>query len=273
MKFDLHVHTTYSDGDYTPQEVIKIAKEKGLGGIAITDHDECRGYKDVSGDKSKGMNVYAGIELAAKFYGEVHVLGLLIDWQNKPLLNHIEKTAKSRYQRAKLMLGKLKKAGVDISMDEVEYACKGDILGRPHFASVLVKKGYASSSKEAFTRYLSDKAPCYVRLEKIDVKSAVDLIKDAGGKAVLAHPGLMRVSTFNKLLPKLEDYGFWGIEAYHPSHTDGQCREFVSMAKRYGLFVTAGSDFHGNVKPKVSIGQEQRGGKYLEESMGQLGLT
>ncbi len=272
MNFDLHIHTTYSDGDYTPKQVVQMAKKKGLSGIAITDHDECRGYEEVRNGSIKDIRVYSGIEIAAKYYGEVHVLGLCIDAADKALLKHVERSAALRHQRAKLMLEKLKDAGVQISLDEVEYACKGDILGRPHFASVLVKKGYASSSKEAFSRYLSRNASCYVRLDKIGVKAAADLINNAGGKAVLAHPGLIRGSALNKLIPKLTEFGFWGIEAYHPSHSDGQCREFLSLAKSHGLYVTAGSDFHGSAKPKVDIGHEQRGGEYLKKSLKKLGI-
>lgn len=270
MKPDLHIHTTFSDGSYTPTEMVQAAKKAGLSAVAITDHDECRGYSEISNEHE--IIVCPGIELAAKYNCEVHVLGLNIDWKNQKLISHIENAAKERRERAKAVLKKLQAVNVDIDMEHIISACEGDVIGRPHLAKVLVEKGYASSYKEAFSRFLAKGACCYVPLEKINVRDAATLILQAGGKPILAHPGLLRGSAFEKLVPKLKDMGFWGIEAYHPAHSDGQCREYESIAKSHGLFITAGSDFHGAAKPKVAIGQEQRGGKYLEESLGELGL-
>ncbi|MDD5017031.1 MAG: PHP domain-containing protein [Eubacteriales bacterium] len=267
MKLDLHIHTTYSDGDCTPREVAALARQAGLDGIAITDHDECRGYGGILEDANTDMPVYAGIELAAKYDGEVHVLGLGIDWQDKTLVRHAEDAAVGRQQRAALMIERINKAGLDIAMHEVEKECGGGVLGRPHFAAAFVKKGYAKSHKEAFVRYLSSHAPFYIPLDKVEVSRAAEMILGAGGIAVLAHPGLVKTNVLQTLLPRLGDMGFWGIEAYHPAHTDRQCIAYAHLAKRYGLYVTAGSDFHGSVKPHISIGQEKRGGKYLDESM------
>lgn len=267
MNYDMHVHTTFSDGNKTPREVVMLAKEKGLDGIAITDHDECRGYGDLVPCDTADISVYTGIEIAAEYDGEVHVLGLGIDWQNQALLEHVEKAAKARRQRAVKMLKKFNAAGIAITMEEVEEECTGGVMGRPHFAAVLVKKRYATSFKEAFKKYLTGHTPYYMPYEKVSIDRAAQLIIGAGGKVVLAHPGLMKESAFRSLLPKLSDMGFWGIEAYHPAHTDGQCVKYEHLAKQYGLFITAGSDFHGSAKPKISIGQEQRGGRYLEKSM------
>lgn len=271
MKPDLHVHTTFSDGSYTPAEIVQAAKQAGLSAVAITDHDECRGYGEIM--DVQDIKVCPGIELAAKYNCEVHVLGLNIDWRNQKLIRHIENAAQQRRARAKSMLKKLQAVNIDIDMEHVTDACEGDVIGRPHLAKVLVEKGHASSYKEAFLRYLAKDSCCYVPLEKINVREAAALILQAGGKPVLAHPGLLRGSAFEKLIPQLKDMGFWGIEAYHPVHSNGQCREYESIAKTHDLFVTAGSDFHGAAKPKVAIGQEQRGGRYLEESLGELGLV
>jgi predicted metal-dependent phosphoesterase TrpH len=270
MKLDLHVHTTYSDGDLTPREAVDTAKQKRLKCIAITDHDECRGYGDVADET--GILVVPGIELAAKFEGEVHILGLMIDWRSPRLLEHVESVASLRAERARSMIDKLNEAGVDLTMEDVERESAG-IIGRPHIGAALVKKGYAGTVKEAFTKYLSKHTQFYVPFDKISVEQAASLINGAGGKAILAHPGLAKEDVRRKLIPKLAGMGFWGIEAYHHTHTNGQCREFESLARRNGLFVTAGSDFHGSAKPEIEIGSETRGGAYLKKSVEALGIT
>ena len=267
MIFDLHIHTAFSDGDFAPTEILTMARQKGLGGIAITDHDECRGFGEIADADAGGLFLCPGIELAAKFEGEVHVLGLGIDWQDKTLLKHIDKTAEARLHRAAKMLKKLQDAGIDLYYDEIRNECTGNVIGRPHFAAALVKKGYVQTHKEAFLKYLGNHAPFYIPFEKVSVKHAAELIAAAGGKPVLAHPGFIREDVLMALAPKLSGMGFWGIEAYHPSHSDSQCDGFERLAKRYGLFVTAGSDFHGGVKPKINLGMERRGGAFLIESL------
>jgi len=261
----MHIHTTYSDGDYTPQQVVDMARTMGLDMIAITDHDECRGFGDVSDDD--GLSVIAGIEISATHGGQVHVLGLGINPQDSGILAHVTQAEKKRRERATRMARLLRDADIDISLDDVDAVCSVGVIGRPHFAAVLVAKGYASSPKEAFSRYLGRHAPFYVPLERITVAQAADMIIGAGGKVVLAHPGLIKGSVLSDLVPQLGDMGFWGIEAYHPSHTTGQCRQFESMARAHGLYVSTGSDFHGSVKPDVKIGDEKRGGDYLGLSM------
>ncbi len=265
MNIDLHLHTTFSDGDFSPREVVEAAKQKGLEIIAITDHDECRGFAQVR--DTQGITVLSGIELAARFEGEAHVLGLGIDWRNEALLKHIESVAALRRDRALSIVKRLQKAGFDITIDDVEELCLADAIGRPHIAAALVKKGYASGVKEAFKAYLSKHTEFYVAFDKISVEEAAALIIKAGGRAVLAHPGLIGEAERKRLLSRLSHMGFWGIEVYHPSHTDGQCLEFESLARREGLFVTAGSDFHGSAKPKTQIGCETRGGEYLSQSV------
>jgi predicted metal-dependent phosphoesterase TrpH len=270
MNIDLHVHTTYSDGDLTPQEVVEAAKRSGLKAIAITDHDECRGFGDVVGET--GITVIPGIELAAKFEGEVHVLGLSIDWRSPQILAHIESVTSLREERARGMIRKLRSAGIDISIEDVCAECSG-IIGRPHIAAVLVKKRYAESVKEAFSKYLSKHTEFYVPYNKISIERAAELIGSAHGRAVLAHPGLIKEDVRTRLIPKLKGMGFWGEEAYHTAHTDGLCVEFESLARQHGLYVTAGSDFHGSAKPDIAIGCETRGGEYLKRSVEALGIT
>lgn len=264
MRFDLHVHTTWSDGDRTPAEIAQMAAREGIA-VALTDHDECRGYGEVA-SKAYDVPVYPGIELAARHESSsIHVLGLCINWQDAALTGHITRTLSARRNRAQHILEKLQAAGVHVGMDDLEF--RRDVVGRAHIAEALVRKGYAADPKDAFSRYLSYHSPYYVPYEKIGVEEAARLITGAGGMPVLAHPGLMAPGAFDALLPGLKDMGFWGVEAYHPSHTDGQCREYESLARSRGLYVTAGSDFHGGVKPDIALGHEKRGGVYLHESM------
>lgn len=265
MKADLHIHTTFSDGELSPEEVAVRASQMGLDAFAITDHDECRGFGALS--HSQGTKAIAGIELAAQMDGEVHVLGYHIDCSHPGLVAHAQKAANSRLNRACEIIGRLNTDGFDISTDEVLRACGGDVVGRPHIAAVLVSKGYASTVSEAFERYLGSSAPYYVPQNKISVAQAAQLIADAGGLPVLAHPGLLPGSVFSQLMPKLKGLGFWGVEAYHPAHTDGQCVMFESLARSGGLHVTSGSDYHGSATPRVGIGQESRTSHYLEQSL------
>ncbi len=264
MRYDLHAHTTWSDGDRTPAEVAQIAAREGIA-VAITDHDECRGFGEIVG-KNYGVPIYAGIELGTRYEGgSVHVLGLGIDWQDQGVIGHITNASKARIRRAEQILEKLRAGGMDVAMSDLVFS--GDIVGRAHIAEALVRKRYATDIADAFSKFLSNHSPYYVPYEKIGVGDAARLINGAGGLAVIAHPGLMAPGAFDALLPQLKDLGFWGVEAYHTSHTDGQCREYESLARSRGLYVTAGSDFHGNVKPDIALGQEKRGGAYLRESM------
>lgn len=267
MRMDLHVHTTFSDGELLPQQVVEAASAAGLDAIALTDHDECRAMSALG--QEPGIGVIAGIELAAQYGGEVHVLGLGIDWRNAALLEHVHKAAGARRVRASAMLDRLFRVGVVIEIAEVEAQCRGGVMGRPHIASALVKKGYAKNTREAFEKYLSVKTPYYVPQQRIGAAQASALIRQAGGLVVLAHPGLLGAGVMNLLWPHLAEMGFWGIEAYHPAHTDGHCLEYESMARQKGLFVTCGSDYHGSFT-RVGIGGETRGGSYLQKSLYEL---
>lgn len=270
MTVDLHLHTTYSDGSFSPKQVVDMAKKRGVQAVAITDHDECRGYLEVKDDKD--IQILSGIELSADFKGEAHVLGYNIDCTNKALIDHIEEQSVSRIKRAHKMIERFREFGIELTIDEVMQECTGDVLGRPHIADALMKKGVVSSTKEAFTRFLGRYAKCYVPRAKVDIAKAVDIIRGAGGVAVLAHPGIMPGSVWNELSGKLKDYGFWGIEAYHSEHSKGKIRELESFAIASGLFVTCGSDYHGYAKPDVDICGEQAHSRYLIQSLKELGI-
>jgi predicted metal-dependent phosphoesterase TrpH len=266
MRLDLHVHTTFSDGDMTPQQVADLAKSLGLDGVAITDHDEFRGFSELV--PVPGLMLIPGIEIAAMEGDcEVHVLGLDIDCRNKAIHRYVHSAVEKRRQRAQTIAEKLRAAGYDVTLEDIEQECRGCALGRPHVALALIKKGYAQTLDDAFERFVSRGTPFYVPLERVSVAQAAELIFEAGGKPVLAHPGLLKGGVWDALAPRLKDAGFWGVEVYHPSHSDGQCRIFESEARRLELFATSGSDFHGALGSRAALGAERRGGAYLRKSI------
>jgi predicted metal-dependent phosphoesterase TrpH len=265
MRLDLHAHTTFSDGDMTPREVAALAKSIGLHGVAITDHDECRGFAELA--PTPDLVQVPGIEIAASEEGpEIHVLGLDVDCCHQTLTDYVVQAVEKRHRRARAAADKLQAAGYDVSIEDIERECRGCALGRPHIALALIRKGYATSVDDAFTRFVSRGTPFYVPMERVTVAQAATIILQAGGKPVLAHPGLLKPGAFDALAPRLKDMGFWGLEAYHPSHSDGQCRIYESEARRLGLFVTSGSDFHGALGDRAALGSETRGGAYLRRS-------
>ncbi|MFA5674946.1 MAG: PHP domain-containing protein [Christensenellales bacterium] len=264
---DLHVHTTFSDGDLTPVQTVQKAIAAGLDAVAITDHDECRAPGTLS--SFSGIGVIPGIELSAQHNGEVHVLGLGIDINNEALRAHIENASNARRVRVYAMIDRLSRAGIAIRPADVEAECRGKIIGRPHMAAALVGKGYAKNINDAFAKYLSDKTPYYVSRRRISVERAAALILNANGLPVLAHPGLLSAGILDSLEPALKALGFWGIEAYHPVHSDSQCAKFECAARQNSLYVTSGSDYHGRLTP-VEIGCETRGGQFLQKSFNAL---
>ncbi len=269
MRLDLHVHSTFSDGDYTPGQVADMARAAGLDGFALTDHDECRGFGEL--ERVSGLVLIPGMEISAhEGDSEVHVLGLGIDWRHEAVAGYAKRAMERRHNRAAAVAQKLRTAGYAVELADIERIAGTGMPGRPHIARALVEKGYAESVGDAFERFISRGAPFYVPLDKLSPETAADMIRQAGGKPVLAHPGLLRPGTFEVLAGRLKGAGFWGIEAYHPSHSDGMCRMYESEARRLGLRVTAGSDFHGALGRGAALGGETRGGANLQRSFEEL---
>ena len=250
MKFDLHLHTTASDGTDAPSEVVRLALQGGFETIAITDHDTMDGVAEAEEEgRRRGVRVIAGVEISAAGEKEVHVLGYGL--QNSPVLS--EKLAEMRRQRdlrMRRMVEKLNAIGVDITLEEAVMGADGAV-GRSHLARALVKRGDARDVRDAFSRYLSPGKPAYVPREKLSVEGAIRIIRSAGGIPVIAHPGQERAAGYwNRVrLEPLIRAGLMGLECYHPSHTARQCAELMSTCRRLGLLVTGGSDYHGTVKP------------------------
>ena len=247
MKYaDLHIHSCYSDGTMTPEEIIKLARKKGVKVISITDHDTIASQYIIN-DTWTDINIIPGIELSTEFQElEIHLLGYNIDIENEKLKEVVNKLNKCRMDRIEKILFELKKHGINLELQDLDINLEATV-GRSHIANAMVKKGYFNNYKTAFTSYLLKGKPAYVKGVKLNYKEALELIHIAGGIPVLAHPGqIYRGMGIEKLIKDLKCYGLRGIEVYHPSHSIEQTNYFHNLAKKHKISITGGSDYHGN---------------------------
>jgi predicted metal-dependent phosphoesterase TrpH len=249
MASDLHMHTTFSDGKLTPEELVAAAKAAGLHYIAITDHDTIDGVRHLyeSGGMSiKGLNIIPGIEFSAHHpTQEIHILGYHLDLYHAGLTEKLTDVTEARWTRFSEMVGKLNHLGYDISEAEVlSVAGMSRSISRSHIARVLVKKGYFPSIREAFDQLLAKGKEAYVPHYRLEVPEIISLIKQAGGIPVLAHPKLV---WDDALVEKICQSGIEGLEVFYPQHTEEDQQRYLAMAQRYHLYVTGGSDFHGYI--------------------------
>ena len=256
---DLHVHSTASDGTLSPQEVALYAKAKGLSAVALTDHDTVSGVDEcIKKGLEVGVVVVPGIECSADFYGkELHILGYYINPNCKTLESKLKQLIESRYMRNLKMLEKLEEIGCPLTLDELqEDSAPGTVLTRAHFAKALMRKGYISNRKEAFTKYIGRGLPAYVPREKFTVKECIDMIHTAGGLAVLAHPMLYGYSRadITNLLRGLVLEGLDGVESVYSTHSQEDMSHLLQVCMQLKLFPTGGSDFHGDNKPLIDLG-------------------
>jgi hypothetical protein len=256
---DLHLHTTASDGVLSPSEIVRYAKAKGLQAIAITDHDTVEGCEEglIEGEKI-GFEVIPGIEISAEHSpGSMHILGFFLDIHH-PLLNErLAYLQKARAERNPKIVEKLNRLGINITFEEVVKASGGGQVGRPHFANVLLEKKYVRSFPEAFDRFLKKGAPAYVDKLRFTSKEALHFINEAKGVAVLAHPNTLGMNGYlelEKLILKLVEEGLKGIEVYYPEHSAAEVAQYKTLAERYGLLATGGTDYHGIEKNALDIG-------------------
>jgi len=254
VKFaDLHLHTVYSDGTYTPEALIKASQKAGLACIAVADHDTVSGIVPVlEAAKSKDIEILPAIELTSEYLGlEIHLLGYLIDYKNKSLIRELEALKKNRVERIYKIIDKLGSIGLTLNAEKVFALGQLGTVGRLHIARAMVKEGLVSSVAEAFTRYIGDRCPAYVLGFRLSPQQAIKLIKEAGGVPVLAHPYTLNR---DELIRELIQYGVMGLEAYYPEHTRRRTNNYLGLAREYNLLVTGGSDCHGDAKPEVKIG-------------------
>jgi predicted metal-dependent phosphoesterase TrpH len=258
---DLHVHTNISDSTFSPEKVVRYAKMQGLDAIAITDHDTCAAIAPaIMAAKGVDIEIIPGVELTAEMGDdEIHVLGYFIDWQDDLFTKKLKELCRVRKERAKEILKRLNEQGIDLKYEDLEEIAGPDSssLGRLHIANLLYKKGKVACVKEAFTKYIGNNSPAYVKKFKLSPKDAVDIIKDAGGVSVLAHPKTINTETrpLKDILKILVNEGIQGIEVYHSDNNDRESSEFKKLAGEYGLLITGGSDCHGLGKKDVLLGK------------------
>ncbi|HEX8342511.1 MAG TPA: PHP domain-containing protein [Tepidisphaeraceae bacterium] len=258
---DLHCHSTASDGTLSPAALVEAAAAAGVRALALTDHDTVAGVAEAATAAGQlGIDFIPGIEISAEYPapGTLHILGYGIDPRSENLTNLTATLRDGRDTRNPRIVAKLGEIGVAITMDEVQAAAGGDVIGRPHIAAVLLRKGYVSSIKQAFDKYLAQGAPAYFDKERLSPKRALAEIHAAGGVAVLAHPTQLRTGNSAELaraVKDLVDLGLAGIEVLHSDHTPSDVAAFEALARRFGLVATAGSDFHGGNKPSIGLGR------------------
>ena len=255
---DLHTHTNESDGTYTPAQLVAEAAELRLEALGITDHDTLAGYDAaVPLAREAGVDLVCGIELSTKLRGRsVHLLGYFL--QSPPsaaFREWLEEQKQSRRDRNRRLAARLREMGIDVSLEEVEQRGKS-LAGRPHFAQVMVEKGYVADTRQAFDDYLDESAKAYVDRKEPTFAEGVQRIREGGGLPSLPHP--VRVprngESFEDLLSEMVTAGLEALEVYHSDHEPDDERMFQTQAGRYNLKITGGSDFHGALKPHIRLG-------------------
>jgi len=241
---DLHVHTTASDGTWSPEEAVRSAKESGLRALAIADHDTVDGIQpgQEAGNR-EGIEVLAAVEINTDFRGsQFHILGYLFDGAADKMAAELQRIREARVDRASQMVDKLRDLGIDITLDEVRDEASDGSLGRPHVARVLYKKGVVKEIQEAFDQFILPGRPAFVERYKLTPTDAVRMIRESGGVPVMAHPGLTgQDEHIRELIPA----GLIGIEVYHSHHNPAVSRHYEKLALKLGLLITGGSDSHG----------------------------
>ena len=268
---DLHVHTTASDGQYSPSQIIEKALEKNISTIAITDHDTVAGLDEgAAAAKEHGITFVPGVELNISYpTGEFHLLGLGFKQISPSLTEILENLVKNRELRNVQIIEKIREAGIDITLEEMKSDFPDTVLGRPHFAAELVKKKVVKTRQQAFDRYLAKGRPWYVARVGSNLDEAIVAIKESGGVPVIAHPMSLYLS-WGKLPDALQNFydrGVMGLEAFHPGARVTECLRLEELAHKIGYFVTAGSDFHGEkIRGDRKLGYTC-GGRKIEEDV------
>ena len=250
---DLHLHTNFSDGTYSPEELAERASQMGLAAVALTDHDTVEGCARMSvACRRAGLEFIPSTELTAEFNGnELHLLGYFVDTQNRRLLNEMARFQQVRQDRIREMVARLNRLNVPLRADAVFAIANCRSPGRPHVGRALVLGGFCASLDEAFERFLKKNRPAWVPKFKISALEAIGLIHEAGGLAVMAHPGLNRT---DEVIPELVAFGLDGLECFHTKHSASTSAHYSRMAQEFNLAITGGSDCHGLSKGKPLIG-------------------
>lgn len=256
---DLHVHSTKSDGTYSPSQLIDYAIEKNLSAIALTDHDTVAGIDEaLSYAREKAIKLIPGIELSSEYKGkDIHIVGLFIDHKNPIFTEHIKRFQEARDQRNIKMCELLRDgAGIDISYEALKEAAPDGTITRAHYGRFLYEQGYVKSIEEAFERYIGDHCKYFVPRKMITPGQAVELITEGGGLPVLAHPILyhMTKAQLDQLVASLKEVGLVAIEGLYSTYSSSDERHIKELATKYDLLISGGSDFHGKNKKDLDLG-------------------
>lgn len=249
MKADLHCHSLFSDGTFSPKELIDCAKETGLGGLSITDHDTIGAYPSaIPYAKEQGIKLITGIEFSATHQGiSVHILGYGFSLSSPEINALCQQHKTRRAERNQAILDKLKKNNMPVDLADEETHS----IGRPHIAQAMIKKGYVASVEEAFKKYLGENKACYVQGNPISVEETLQVIHQGKGVAIIAHPHLIMQ---NRIVKELLKMPFDGLEAYYARFSKEQNQKWLQIAHNHNWIATGGSDFHGSVKPDIFLG-------------------
>lgn len=256
---DLHTHTTASDGSCTPYELVHLAKKAGLCAVAVTDHDTVDSIPHaLAAGKKLEMEVIPGVELSCNWEREMHIVGLYIDHTNPQLKEELSDLQKRRYQRNQNILARLQELGIAITEEDVRAVATGPVWGRAHFAKVLCDKGYVASVKEGFQKYLGPGRPAHINEKRLELEEAIRLIRMAGGIPILAHMHYLKLSLpeLSHLLQRLKQAGLMGAEAIYTEYTPQQTTDYTRLIESLQLLKSGGSDFHGDMKPQITLARE-----------------
>ena len=260
-RIDLHIHTTASDGTFTPEEVVREALRIGLAAVAITDHDTAAGYARAAAEgENCGLEVVPGIEISTKFRSAVHILGYYIDVDSPALEEVLDWMHRDREERNVKLCAMLRASGVDIDIERM-HARFGDLVGRPHFAEIMIENGMARDMNDAFERLLNKNKPYFIPRQFLPIERSIEIIREAGGTAVLAHPFQYRLddAALRELIEHCMESGLEGMECRYSGYDAAQTAYLEALAAEYGLVRTGGSDFHGAIKGEIRLGEGKGG--------------
>ncbi len=263
---DLHLHTNKSDGTLSPIDLVKLAADQNINTIAITDHDTVDGVEEaINEGEKRNLRVVPGIEISSKYTGgTLHILGFGIDIRAPLFLKNLSEFQNVRKHRNNKIISKLQSLGIEISVDEILLTNPMiKSLGRPHIASILVKKGIVENMDQAFTQYLGKKGKAFIAKDVMSSEETIRIIHEAGGLAILAHPATLNLTDqiFSDCVKNLIKEGLDGMEVFYSTHSLEQIRFYKDICSKNGLLISAGSDFHGNNKKNVTLGVCNCGGK------------
>jgi len=252
---DLHTHSNFSDGTYSPRELVSKAREEGLSAVALTDHDTTEGIEAaIKAGKEIGVEVIPGVELSCECYGEeVHVVGLFVDWKDSKFQDTLRALVEKRKARKNAIISKLKELGIDISPEKLNEFARGEVVGRLHIARVLESMGAVRNTNEAFRKYLGNNAPAYVSHARKTGEEVIKIIESVRGIPIIAHPQYLKKPEL--IIPDLAAKGIQGLEVYFPENGTTPSPAFLTYVKRWGLLQSAGSDCHGDAKDRHLLGK------------------